>query len=149
MSSAARAGHRVGVERSSPPRVSRPGRDAALLAAHTLGLSRGETEAHAIWGPPSPRAAAASSGAGPPGTAQHITGTAPSAIWSSPWAPGLRTPSETELLVQLARRRAALARGGRDPPAVIDLGTGTGAIALGRGGDRVPGHRRGAGTPVP
>ena len=113
--------------------VASPDADAALLAAHALGLSRGETEARAILGAPEPagyRDLVRRRAAREP--LQHITGTAPFRDLELAVGPGVFVPRpETELLVQLALDDARLWReAGETRPAVIDLGTGTGAIAL-------------------
>ncbi|RLY94657.1 peptide chain release factor N(5)-glutamine methyltransferase [Kocuria tytonicola] len=113
--------------------VGSPDADAALLAAHVLGLSRGDTEARAILGAPEPTGyrdlVRRRAGREP---LQHITGTAPFRQLDLAVGPGVFVPRpETELLVQLALDHAhAWREAGELHPAVIDLGTGSGAIAL-------------------
>lgn len=113
--------------------VASPDNDAVLLAAHALGLPRGETEARAILGSPEPegyRELVHRRAAREP--LQHITGTAPFRQLELAVGPGVFVPRpETELLVQLALDHArAWREAGEVHPAVIDLGTGSGAIAL-------------------
>ncbi|CAL8898541.1 release factor glutamine methyltransferase [Kocuria varians] len=113
--------------------VASPDADAALLAAHALGLSRGETEAKAILGAPEPagyRELVARRVRREP--LQHITGRAPFRQLDLAVGPGVFVPRpETELLVQLALDHARQWREhGEVHPAVVDLGSGSGAIAL-------------------
>ncbi|RKQ36666.1 peptide chain release factor N(5)-glutamine methyltransferase [Kocuria tytonis] len=113
--------------------VGSPDADAVLLAAHALGLSRGETEAKAILGAAEPegyRELVRRRARREP--LQHITGTAPFRQLELAVGPGVFVPRpETELLVQLTLDRAhAWRESGETHPAVIDLGTGSGAIAL-------------------
>ncbi|MDO4918588.1 peptide chain release factor N(5)-glutamine methyltransferase [Kocuria sp.] len=113
--------------------VASPDADAALLAAHALGLSRGEAEARAILGAPEPegyRELVERRARREP--LQHITGRAPFRQLELAVGPGVFVPRpETELLVQLALDHARAWRAsGRAHPDVVDLGTGSGAIAL-------------------
>lgn len=113
--------------------VASPDADAVLLAAHTLGLGRGDTEARAILGAPEPdgyRDLVERRARREP--LQHITGTAPFRQLELAVGPGVFVPRpETELLVQLTLDLVRVWRGaGETHPGVIDLGTGSGAIAL-------------------
>ena len=107
--------------------------DAALLAGHALGLPRGEVEAKAILGAPEPagyRELVARRAAREP--LQYITGRAPFRQLELAVGPGVFVPRpETELLVQLALDEVrAWRENGVSHPRVVDLGTGSGAIAL-------------------
>lgn len=107
--------------------------DAALLAGHALGLSRGEVEARAILGAPEPagyRELVERRVAREP--LQHITGRAPFRQLELAVGPGVFVPRpETELLVQLTLDEVRSWReNGVSHPRVVDLGTGSGAIAL-------------------
>lgn len=112
--------------------IATPRADAEALAAHLLGATRGEVVAAALRGKQAP-----------PGLAelveerarrvplQHLTGRAAFRGVELDVGPGVFVPRpETELLagaaVEEARRLAA--SGGR--PVVVDLCTGSGAIAL-------------------
>ena len=113
--------------------VPSPDADAVLLASHALGLGRGETEAKAILGAPEPsgyRDLVARRARREP--LQHITGRAPFRQLELAVGPGVFVPRpETELLVQLTLDEARRWREhGELHPAVVDLGTGSGAIAL-------------------
>ena len=112
--------------------VPTPAVDAELLAGHLLGESRGRVKALAFTDAPVP-----------PGYAeliaerasrvplQHLTGTASVRYLELKVGPGVFVPRpETETVAQLAidaARRAAA--GGQTPVRVVDLGTGSGAIA--------------------
>lgn len=116
--------------------VPTPEVDAELLAAHVLGLSRGELAAAALRGDAAPAA---------PGTLaalrdlverraareplQHLTGTAGFRHLELAVGPGVFVPRpETETVAQLA---IDALRAQPDPePIAVDLGTGSGAIAL-------------------
>ena len=113
--------------------VASPDTDAALLAAHLMGLNRGEVEAKAILGATEPagyRDLVAQRAARIP--LQHLTGKAPFRQLELSVGPGVFVPRpETELLVQLSLDEARLWREAGVPhPRIVDLGTGTGAIAL-------------------
>ncbi|NHU84548.1 peptide chain release factor N(5)-glutamine methyltransferase [Kocuria sp. JC486] len=106
--------------------------DAVLIAAHLLGLDRGEVQAKAIIGAPVPqgfedlvrqRARRI--------PLQHLTGTAPFRRIELAVGPGVFVPRpETELLVELAVQRLRTDQGeGVTRPVVVDLCTGSGAIA--------------------
>ena len=100
--------------------VASPDNDAVLLAAHALGLPRGETEARAILGSPEPegyRGLVHRRAAREP--LQHITGTAPFRQLELAVGPGVFVPRpETELLVQLALDHA---RAWREAGEVLSL----------------------------
>ena len=107
--------------------------DAVLLAAHLMGLGRGEVEAKAILGIPEPagyRELVQRRAQRVP--LQHITGTAPFRQLELSVGPGVFIPRpETELLVQLTLDEVRVWREAGVPhPRVVDLGTGSGAIAL-------------------
>lgn len=107
--------------------------DALLLAAHLTGLTRGEVEAKAILGAVEPagyRELVRRRAQRVP--LQHLTGTAPFRQLELAVGPGVFIPRpETELLVQLTLDEVRLWREAGVPhPRVVDLGTGTGAIAL-------------------
>lgn len=107
--------------------------DAALLAAHALGTSRGQVEAKAILGAPEPagyRELVRRRATREP--LQYITGRAPFRQLELAVGPGVFIPRpETELLVQLTLDEVRSCReNGVTHPRVVDLGTGSGAIAL-------------------
>lgn len=95
--------------------VASPDVDAVLLAAHTLGLGRGDTEARAILGAPEPhgyRDLVERRARREP--LQHITGTAPFRKLELAVGPGVFVPRpETELLVQLTLDLVRVWRGDR------------------------------------
>jgi release factor glutamine methyltransferase len=114
--------------------VRDPRVDAELLVGHVLGLSRGEVQAKAIMDAPlreederAIEALVARRAAREP--LQHITGRAPFRSLDLAVGPGVFVPRpETEQVVQFgidALRAAASAE-----PIAVDLGTGSGAIAL-------------------
>lgn len=114
--------------------VSDPLVDAELLAGHVLGLRRGEVQAVIIRGDAVEEADADSlralvtrrAGREP---LQHITGTAPFRHLELAVGPGVFVPRpETETVVQYAID--ALLGSALPAPIGIDLGTGSGAIAL-------------------
>jgi release factor glutamine methyltransferase len=106
--------------------------DALLLAAHLMGLSRGEVEARAIIGAEEPAGYAelvAERARRVP--LQHLTGVAHFRYLTLAVGPGVFVPRpETETVVQavIDELRAQLAAGVHRPR-VVDLGTGSGAIA--------------------
>lgn len=110
--------------------VPDPRVDAELLLAHVLGVSRGRAQAIALVGPNLPLPVATTyrelvlrRGLREP--LQHLTGTAGFRRIELAVGPGVFVPRpETELLVEHAL--LGLPDGAR----VIDLGTGSGAIAL-------------------
>lgn len=114
--------------------IQNPDVDAELLIGHVLGLSRGQVQAKAITGSPvsGPDAAAIRSaverraGREP---LQHITGTAPFRSIELVVGPGVFVPRpETETVAQYAIDALVAVAGGA--PIGVDLGTGSGAIAL-------------------
>lgn len=114
--------------------VPTPAVDAQLLAAHLLGVSRGELAAM-LFGtavPPSGYAElVARRAAREP--LQHITGVAPFRHRELAVGPGVFVPRpETETVVQLGidvLTRLRLERGPEAELVAVDLGTGSGAIA--------------------
>lgn len=114
--------------------VTNPRVDAELLVGHVLGLSRGGVQAAAITNPGLPEADAATiaelvrrRAAREP--LQHITGRAPFRSLELAVGPGVFVPRpETELVAQYAID--ALQAAASAQPIAVDLGTGSGAIAL-------------------
>lgn len=115
-------------------RVPTPEVDAELLLAHVLGITRGQVQAKAVTGSgvsPDDRVAFVEAverrAAREP--LQHITGVAPFRSLELAVGPGVFVPRpETEFVAQIAidaLRAVATPR-----PAAVDLGTGSGAIAL-------------------
>ncbi|MGK3948009.1 peptide chain release factor N(5)-glutamine methyltransferase [Microbacterium sp. K2] len=108
--------------------------DAEMLAGHVLGLRRGEVQAAVIRGDAVDEADAESLRALVTRRAareplQHITGTAPFRHLELAVGPGVFVPRpETETVVQYAID--ALLGSPLPDPIGIDLGTGSGAIAL-------------------
>ncbi|HEU5222713.1 MAG TPA: peptide chain release factor N(5)-glutamine methyltransferase [Candidatus Lumbricidophila sp.] len=114
--------------------------DAELLIGHMMGWSRGQVQANAIVGAEissdasqSVRALAARRAAREP--LQHLTGLAPFRSLELEVGPGVFVPRpETELVAGLAidalRDAAAAASAAAGPHIAVDLGTGSGAIAL-------------------
>ncbi|PPG63673.1 peptide chain release factor N(5)-glutamine methyltransferase [Rathayibacter sp. AY1C7] len=122
------------VARLAAARVPTPDVDAELLLGHLLGLGRGRLQARLITGltvDDEPAAAFASAierrSAREP--LQHITGIAPFRSLELAVGPGVFVPRpETEGVAQIAidALRAVV-----DPePIAVDLGTGSGALAL-------------------
>lgn len=114
--------------------VPDPQVDAELLLAHVLDASRGGVQAAAIRGDRMPEPAAAALAplvdrrcAREP--LQHLTGLAPFRSMELAVGPGVFVPRpETEMVAQLAID--ALRSAASDAPLAVDLGTGSGAIAL-------------------
>jgi len=108
--------------------------DAELLAAHVLGLGRGEVQAAALRGDELSGEAVTALGAVIERRAareplQHITGTAPFRHLELRVGPGVFVPRpETEIVAQFAIDALTAAASPR--PVAVDLGTGSGAIAL-------------------
>jgi release factor glutamine methyltransferase len=121
-------------ERLARAGVPDPVVDAELLAGHALGLGRGEVQAAALRGDDLiPQADAALDALVARRAAreplQHITGTAPFRHRELRVGPGVFVPRpETEIVAQFAID--ALAAAASDRPIAVDLGTGSGAIAL-------------------
>jgi len=112
--------------------VPSPRVDAELLAAHLLGIGRGELQAAAILGRPAPAGLddlVARRAARVP--LQHLTGTAPFRGFELAVGPGVFVPRpETEQVAQVAIEAAAAAVAATGRALVVDLCTGSGAIAL-------------------
>ena len=114
--------------------IADPTVDAELLAGHVLGESRGGVQAKAVMGVSVPPAQAARlrellrrRTAREP--LQHITGRAPFRSLELLVGPGVFVPRpETELLAQVAID--ALRSAAEPEPIGVDLGTGSGAVAL-------------------
>ena len=114
--------------------IEAPGVDVELLIGHVLGLNRGQVQAKAITGTSlSPDDAAAISAAVERRASreplQHITGVAPFRSLELAVGPGVFVPRpETEQVAQFAID--ALHAVASESPVAVDLGTGSGAIAL-------------------
>ena len=112
--------------------VPSPRVDAELLAAHLLGVSRGELQVAAILGRPTPAGLAdlvARRATRVP--LQHLTGTAPFRGLELAVGPGVFVPRpETEQVAQVAVDEASAVVRARREVLVVDLCTGSGAIAL-------------------
>ncbi|TQK19133.1 release factor glutamine methyltransferase [Microbacterium sp. SLBN-154] len=108
--------------------------DAELLAGHVLGLGRGEVQASAIRGARLDAAQRSRFDALVDQRAtrvplQHLTGRAPFRHLELRVGPGVFVPRpETEMVAQLAID--ALRAAASPEPIAVDLGTGSGAIAL-------------------
>lgn len=111
--------------------VASPRHDAEVLAAHVLGVPRGRLGlvAAADWEPVRLAYAADVARRAAREPLQHIVGSAPFRRLELAVGPGVLIPRpETELLVDVVLdwlRSSRLA-----PPRIVDLGTGTGALAL-------------------
>ena len=125
---------RAAAQRLADAGVPDPLVDAELLAGHVLGMRRGEVQAALIRGDSVDDAAAVQLDAVVLRRAareplQHITGTAPFRHLELAVGPGVFVPRpETETVVQYAID--ALLNAPEEAPIGIDLGTGSGAIAL-------------------
>ncbi|MDP1788840.1 MAG: peptide chain release factor N(5)-glutamine methyltransferase [Rhodoglobus sp.] len=114
--------------------VPTPRVDAELLIGHVLGLSRGGVQAKAVTETAVSDADAAAIAALVDRRAareplQHITGRAPFRSLELAVGPGVFVPRpETEQVAQFAIDALSAAAG--DSPIGVDLGTGSGAIAL-------------------
>lgn len=125
---------RWGTGRLAAAGVPSPQADAVALAAHLLDSSYGEARRRAILGAPTPP------GFGPAIARraervplQHLTGRAHFRRLDLAVGPGVFVPRpETEVLVGLALAELADAASGpgRGDPVVVDLCTGSGAVAL-------------------
>lgn len=116
--------------------VPSPRVDAELLAAHLLGVSRGRLRALALTGAPVPEGyTALVDERARRVPLQHLTGRASFRRIELSVGPGVFVPRpETETVAQLVIDRAA----GLAAPRIVDLGTGSGAIAAAVA-DEVPG----------
>lgn len=121
-------------ERLAAAGVPDPRVDAELLAGHVLGLRRGGVQAADVRGDELPADAEAAlddlvarrAGREP---LQHLTGIAPFRSLELAIGPGAFVPRpETELVTQFAIDALRSAAGPR--PVAVDLGTGSGAIAI-------------------
>ncbi|HET6301345.1 peptide chain release factor N(5)-glutamine methyltransferase [Microbacterium sp.] len=125
---------RDAVEILSRAGVPDPDVDAVLLAAHVLGGGRGEVEAARLRGDAVTREQADAFAdlvrrRASREPLQHLTGVAPFRHLELKVGPGVFVPRpETEIVAQLAID--ALRAVASDEPIAVDLGTGTGAIAL-------------------
>ena len=125
---------RAAAQRLADVGVSDPLVDAELLAGHVLGRRRGEVQAAIVRGDRVDDAdvvaldsVVARRAAREP--LQHITGTAPFRHLELAVGPGVFVPRpETETVVQYAID--ALLNAADPAPIAVDLGTGSGAIAL-------------------
>lgn len=125
---------RAAVERLAGAGVADPAVDAELLAAFVLGSGRGAVQAAALRGDAIADADArrleelvARRATREP--LQHITGLAPFRHLELRVGPGVFVPRpETEIVAQLAID--ALRAAASEAPVAVDLGTGSGAIAL-------------------
>ncbi|MET0975798.1 MAG: peptide chain release factor N(5)-glutamine methyltransferase [Leifsonia sp.] len=122
------------VERLASAGVESPAVDAELLVGHVLGLGRGAVQARVITGAHVSMADAASVASLVERRAareplQHITGRAPFRAVELHVGPGVFVPRpETEMVAQLAID--ALRADAAAEPIAVDLGTGSGAIAI-------------------
>lgn len=107
--------------------------EAQILAAHVLGISRAELSRLVVLGAPEPAGLAelvARRARREP--LQHLVGVAPFRTIELLVGPGVFVPRpETEVVAGIAIEAALeLVAGGLDRPCVVDLCTGSGAIAL-------------------
>jgi release factor glutamine methyltransferase len=119
--------------------VTDPVVDSELLAAHVRGEGRGEVQAAAIRGASFTEAEAVAfeelvARRATREPLQHLTGSAPFRHLELRVGPGVFVPRpETEMVAQLAIDALRAAAGGAEAstsPIGVDLGTGSGAIAL-------------------
>jgi release factor glutamine methyltransferase len=114
--------------------IESPEVDAELLIGHVLGLSRGQVQAKSITGTEVSEADSSTIEAAVDRRAareplQHITGHAPFRSLELAVGPGVFVPRpETEQVAQFAID--ALLAAASEHPIGVDLGTGSGAIAL-------------------
>jgi release factor glutamine methyltransferase len=124
---------RLATRRLAEAGVPSPGVDAAELAAHVLGVRRGDLHRPSVGDAPVPDAyAALVEQRADRVPLQHLTGVAPFRHLLLHVGPGVFVPRpETELVAQAAIDEAAEVQHVTGRPArVADLGTGSGAIAL-------------------
>jgi len=112
--------------------VPSPRVDAEILAAHLLGVSRGELGVAVVLGRPAPAGLAALvTRRAERVPLQHLTGTAPFRELQLAVGPGVFVPRpETEVVAGVAIDAAAHAVASTGSALVVDLCTGSGAIAL-------------------
>lgn len=112
--------------------ITDPVVDAELLAAHVMGVGRGAVQAAAIRGDALEDPTAFDTLIARRATReplQHLTGRAPFRHLELNVGPGVFVPRpETEMVAQLAID--ALRAAASESPIAVDLGTGSGAIAL-------------------
>ena len=124
------------VRRLAEAGVATPRADAELLAAHVLGVGRGEVAAAALRGAvPSEDLAAEFQGLverrARREPLQHLTGWAAFRGLALHVGPGVFVPRpETEVVAGIAIEEAAQLVDAGEWPVVVDLGTGSGAIAI-------------------
>lgn len=111
--------------------VPSPRADAELLAGHLMGVSRGRVAALALAGTAAPEGFGELVGRRATRIPlQHLTGVAYFRHLELSVGPGVFIPRpETELLAQLAIDRARTVLAERGTVRVVDLGTGSGAVA--------------------
>jgi len=111
--------------------VASPERDADLLLAHVLDVGLGRLPlVDDLTGPQQEQYAALVARRAAREPLQHLTGTAAFRHVELAVGPGVFVPRpETELLAGWAIEHAQLVAGGSRPPVVVDLCTGSGAIA--------------------
>jgi release factor glutamine methyltransferase len=125
---------RAVAERLADAGVPDPLVDAELLIGHVLGLSRGELQVAVVRGdeiadPDAARLASLVERRARREPLQHLTGTAAFRHLELSVGPGVFVPRpETETVVQFAID--ALLESASAAPIAVDLGTGSGAIAL-------------------
>jgi release factor glutamine methyltransferase len=116
--------------------VASPAADAHLLAAHVLGVARGELSRRVVLGyeltdDEAARLAALVERRAEREPLQHLTGLAPFRGIELLVGPGVFVPrAETELVAGWAVEAAQAVVAAGDDPLVVDLCTGSGAIAL-------------------
>jgi release factor glutamine methyltransferase len=123
---------RAAAARLAEAGVASPESDAVALAAHALGCSVGDVRKAMVLGAPAPAAyEALVAERADRVPLQHLTGRAPFRHLELAVGPGVFVPRpETEVVAQAAvDEAAALVASGRRP-VVVDLCTGSGAIAL-------------------
>lgn len=122
----------AGTRRLAEAGVASPRVDAELLAAHLLQVSRGRVRAMALTDVPAPDGLAELIEERARRTPlQHLTGTAYFRHLELAVGPGVFVPRpETETVAQLVIDHGnELLRQGLEAPRIVDLGTGSGAIA--------------------
>lgn len=117
--------------------VPSPGHDAEVLLAHVLGVGRGALLVHGDVGPgPREEFAALVARRAAREPLQHVTGGTGFRYVDLAVGPGVFTPRpETELLAGWAIEAARAVAGSGRVPVVVDLCTGSGAIAASVAGE--------------